>query len=187
MEAYLPKPIALKISTILADSKIHLKIVPPRKSCLGFWRYSGGKHSISINNNLSPEQFFMTLTHEIAHARTWDVYKGHVKPHGKEWKLAYREVAEPLLLGHFKLDFEDTFRKHLKNPTASSMTKVNVASVATPDATYLADLSIGTSFRFVGDNRVFVLMGKRRVNYDILEVRSEKMYVGKAAGKVSVC
>jgi hypothetical protein len=30
-------------------------------------------------------------------------------------------------------------------------------------------------------------MGKRRVNYDILEVRSDKMYVGKAAGKVSVC
>lgn len=164
--------------------KITLEISKPRANCLGLWKFRGGRHFIYVSGDLSPEQFFVTLTHEIAHAKTWDGHKGYVKPHGSEWKLAYRQVAEPLLLGHFNPQFEEQFRKHLKNPTASSMTKIDMAAAADPCSTYLANLPIGTVFNFVNNKRIFKVIAKRRTNYDIIELSTSRPFVGKAAAKV---
>ena len=73
------------IEGILEKEKISIKIVNQRQTKHGdFRRLSSGQYQITINNNLNPHQFLLTLIHEIAHHVTFQKY-GRVKPHGKEW------------------------------------------------------------------------------------------------------
>ena len=143
----LPEPVANSLRELIANLRINLVVCPPRKTKLGDWMFRGGVHTIHINNNLCPEQFFITLVHEIAHATTWNKYHGTVKPHGAEWKQEFRNHMLPLLVGHFSPEIETYLREHMKNPAASSCTKIEMVRVLNPEQTLLEDVPMGVSFK----------------------------------------
>lgn len=143
----LPVPIATSLLRMLTNLSVHLSVCAPRKTKLGDWRFTGGRHYITINNDLSPEQFFMTLVHEIAHVTTWNKFKNTVKPHGVEWKYEFRSHMLPLLVGHFPVEIEEILRDHMKNPTACSGTSVQLSRVMNLNGTIVDDVPIGITFK----------------------------------------
>ncbi len=84
----------------------YLKIVSPRKTRLGDYRYNFEQkyHQITINNDLKGDSFLFTLLHEIAHQLAFLKYSRNIEPHGKEWKNEYKNL---LLLALEKDAFEN--------------------------------------------------------------------------------
>ena len=65
------------------------------KSFVGQCRLRGMDCNIRVSSEYTGIKYFLTLTHEIAHAITWSKYgfDKNIKPHGTEWKDEYRSPA----------------------------------------------------------------------------------------------
>lgn len=78
------------------------KLAKPRKSKYGDFRVRYNKYKIrsfeiSVNKNLKPGFFLLTLIHEMAHLVTYKIFERKVKPHGKEWQKIYKELMMPFI------------------------------------------------------------------------------------------
>ena len=67
LDSFLPKESIDSIKKWLTDYNCQLSIKESRATKLGDYRFYKGQHHISINNDLNPYSFLITLTHEIAH------------------------------------------------------------------------------------------------------------------------
>jgi len=172
----LPEPIANSLLSTLADLSVHLTVCKPRKTKLGDWRFVGERHYITVNNDLCPEQFFMTLVHEIAHASTWNKYKNTVKPHGIEWKQEFRSHMLPLLVGHFSPDVEEALRAHMQNPSACSGRSIAVTRAINPDVTLLDDVPMGVNFK-LKNGMVLKKVEKKRTRWVCTEPFTGKSWL----------
>lgn len=105
---------------------IHLSITYERKSVLGDYRPPNGDHPyhrISINSNLNPYSFLITLLHELAHLFTYNHFGMKASPHGLEWKEQFRRILTPFTGKHlFPPDVEKALHTYLSNPAASTCT-----------------------------------------------------------------
>lgn len=169
----LPVPVQSAITRYLTGIKF--KTVQPRKTALGMWRFRNGFHEITINNDLTGVQFMLTLVHEIAHARTWDLFKGSVTPHGKEWKDQYRHLMLPLLQGFFEPHIDTQLKEYMKNPYASSTRSLEIRKIVEPNRKMLEDVPPGVTFK-ISDGREFVKIRKRRVKWECVTPEG-KMYI----------
>lgn len=112
------------VCELIQDNPFHLNITAPRLTKLGDFRVSHkGLHRISVNGDLNPYSFLITLIHEIAHLRTWDEHGRKVMPHGGEWKKEFKRLLYPLLdIQVFPEDVDGVLRQYIAKPTASSCT-----------------------------------------------------------------
>lgn len=83
---YIPERAVDPTFQLIATYNIHLKIVNERKTRHGDYRELNGAPQITVNANLNPYRFLITLIHEIAHFLAFKKYGRYIKPHGKEWK-----------------------------------------------------------------------------------------------------
>ena len=84
---YIPKSAKNYLSDILSEERISLIVKKERKTKHGDFRVlKTGDCQITINSNLNPFRFLITLIHEIAHYKAYKIYKRKIRPHGKEWK-----------------------------------------------------------------------------------------------------
>ena len=169
----LPAPVQSAITRYLMGIKF--KTVKPRKTVLGMWRFREGIHEITINNDLTCVQFMLTLVHEIAHVRTWDLFKGSVSPHGPEWKDQYHHLMLPLLQGYFDPNIENILKEYMKNPYASSTRSLEICRIVEPNSKMLEDVPPGVTFK-ITDGREFVKMRKRRVKWEC-QTPQGKIYI----------
>lgn len=109
---------------------IHLTLTRERKSVLGDYRNpvkDAPFHRISINANLNPYNFLITLLHELAHLFTWVKFHGKVAPHGGEWKEEFRKILVPFMgKSIFPADVEKALLSYLHNPAASTCTDIHL-------------------------------------------------------------
>jgi SprT protein len=160
-----------------------LVITNPRSTKFGDYRApqrGSNYHRISVNGDLNPFQFLVTLLHEIAHLITWERHKNRVLPHGKEWKMAFSELATPYLLPEiFPNDILLAFSTYLKSPTASScsddglhqvMLKYNAKTIRTVQMVAYGEL-------FGMPPRIFRKGQLMRKRYKCLEVVSNRWYM----------
>src|SRR5690625_1659548 len=95
---YIPKNAVTPMFEVIKETKVYLKIVNQRDSRHGdYKRLSNGQHQITINANLNPYKFLITLVHELAHLVAFSHYGRRIKPHGKEWKNTFKQMMLPLL------------------------------------------------------------------------------------------
>lgn len=119
---------------LMADDQLQLKITPHRISKSGDFRapYGGQPARITVNGTLNPFAFLITLIHEFAHYHAWLNHR-HAKqsftlrrthrplPHGKEWKIQFNLLMQPLLNEEvFPADVLQILQKYLENPKAST-------------------------------------------------------------------
>ncbi len=192
LSRYIPEPSVGLICEWIIQRGIHLTITKERSTKLGDFRPSEKTrgHKISVNHNLNPYAFLLTLVHEIAHLETWNTYKNKVKPHGREWKTAFIGLMQPFL--HeliFPAEVLHEIRKYLNNPAASSCSDHNLSIALrrfdTEPALFLEELPEGAVFK-IGSGRVFKKGEKRRKHFHCLEMNSARAYLISPAAEVTL-
>lgn len=123
LKKYIPGPSAQRVLDYLNQYRVHLTITRERKSILGDYRHATGyaNHRISINGNLNPYSFLITLIHELAHLLTYEQFGNRVASHGKEWKRTYAVLLSDFLTAEiFPDDILQALRNSLHDLPASS-------------------------------------------------------------------
>ena len=120
---FLPSGTFQMVEPFLLHYKVHLTIKRSRTTVLGDYRNAipGKTHRISVNGNLNPYAFLITLLHELAHLITFEKYGHRVQSHGKEWKIQFAELLKHFLqCDVFPSDIKRQLYASLKSPAASS-------------------------------------------------------------------
>ncbi len=73
------------------------RITKPRQSRLGSFKgvRNGGRPTIQINSDLGQYTFLLVFLHELAHLVVNKQFGRKARPHGPEWKNAYRMLVQP--------------------------------------------------------------------------------------------
>ena len=181
LSTYIPKEAAIQINTWLSTYNCQLKIKKPRQTKLGDYRcpHNGKGHIISINNNLNPYAFLITLTHEISHMMVWEKHQNKVLPHGNEWKEMFQKLMLNFL-PFFPQDVLTPLAKHLKNPKASSSQDVALTTALRAynphEITTISDIPIGSIFSIPNGQR-FVKLKKLRKRYQCRSEHNNRLYL----------
>ena len=120
---FLPNGTYDLVEPFLVHYKVHLTITRSRSSVLGDYRNAimGKAHRISINGNLNPYAFLITLLHELAHLITFVRFGNRVASHGKEWKQQFSDLLKHFIQSDiFPQDIKHQLAQSIKSPAASS-------------------------------------------------------------------
>lgn len=175
LERFIPLAATPYLAGYMVRQPLSLKVSRSRRTKYGDYRapYGNNGHRISVNADLNPFAFLLTLVHELAHYSVFIKYENRVKPHGDEWKKEFRILMQPLLnLDVFPHDILQQLKIYMTNPKASTCSDPRLLTVLnkynkTP-ATYLSDIEYGKPFAFRG--RVYKRMAKRRTRYECLQL-----------------
>ncbi|MDO1499745.1 SprT-like domain-containing protein [Winogradskyella maritima] len=183
LKQQLPKASWDLVEDLLSQNAFDIKIKKERKTRHGdFRQLPNGESQITINSNLNPFRFLMTLVHEIAHFKAYDKYGKFIKPHGKEWKQTFQHLMLPFIRPEiFPDDILPLLAKHFKNPKASSDSDKALALALKQfdepnDKTFIFEVPEGASFRLY-NGRIFKRGIKRRVRIECLEIATGKIYL----------
>lgn len=170
-----------------------LKIVKKRTTKYGDFRTTLQQSTpqITVNSDLNPYAFLITLTHEFAHLLVWNKYQYKVKAHGSEWKNEFATLTNVLLTKNiFPEHLKNILSKHISNPPASSARDIELVKELKkydpPSNTmHLSEIEEGTLFSLNG-SRIFKKGSKRRTRYLCKEVSSKKEYLIHGIAEVVV-
>ena len=185
LQPYLPPGTAEAVTAYLHQYKIHLTITKQRKSILGDYRHQTHhqNHRISVNGNLNPFSFLITLLHELAHLLTFEQHGNRVAAHGKEWKIIYADLLKQFLQHKvFPADIEKELLLSLKNPAASSCAEDDLLRVLrnydtkTNHHRLVEEIPVHALFR-LSDGKVFQKGEKLRKRFKCKEVKTGKLYL----------
>lgn len=184
LENFLPPDTFGMVMPYFTHHTIHLTLTHERKSVLGDYRNPTRDfpyHQISINLNLNPYSFLITLLHELAHLLTYVHFQNSVSPHGKEWKTQFRHILIPYIGKKiFPNDVEKALVAYMHNPAASTCSDARLFKALynyderKPNHKLVDDVEIGQWFEAEG--RVFEKVEQLRTRCRCLCLRSRKMY-----------
>ena len=192
LEKYLPGTSVDKVHLLLQQYKIHLKISRKRSSKLGDYRspHNGKGHHITVNHDLNPFAFLITLVHEIAHLIIWENYRNKVRAHGKEWKDTYRELMVPFMeMDLFPEDIHAALQFYLKKSYASSGSDLNLSRTLqkydpNPGIT-LEELNEGSTFQ-LSNGKTFKKGSLIRKRYRCVCLDNKRTYLVNPLVKVEL-
>lgn len=180
---YIPEGAILHVETLLDLDQVSIIVKRERKTRHGdYRRLPNGRHQITINANLNPYRFLITLIHEIAHLEAFHTFGRQIKPHGKEWKRTFQRLMLPFLNPQvFPENLLPLLAKHFKNPKASSDTDSSLALALRQfdepnNKIYVFQVPLGHTFRLY-NGRIFKKGEKRVKRFECVEVGSGKLYL----------
>lgn len=185
LQGYLPPGTYEAVLAYLHQYKVHLTISRERKTLLGDYRhrYGAEAHRISVNGNLNPFSFLITLLHELAHLLTFERFGPRVQSHGKEWKTLFGSLLAHFIERNvFPLDIRNVLLQSLHNPAASSCADEALLRVLKgydakkSGAVFVEALAEGALFR-TSDGRVFQKGEKLRKRFKCTEVKTKKVWL----------
>ncbi len=189
-QPYIPEKSITLVQDLIDEYGINLKIVNQRQTKHGdFRKLPNGKFQITINNNLNPHQFLLTLVHEIAHHVTFTKY-GRVRPHGKEWKQTFQHLMLPFLQSEiYPNEMLIPLANYLKNPKASTDSDVKLSlalknNQAETGKKFIFELSFGTVFLF--KNKLYKRGDKRKTRYECLQLKTNRLYLFNQNAEVTI-
>lgn len=185
LQDYLPPGTYEPVLAYLREYRVHLTIAKERRSILGDYRHSTHytNHRISVNGNLNPWSFLITLLHELAHLLTFERYGNKVLSHGKEWKTLYGGILSRFI-GHkiFPEDIEAALQQSLRNPAASSCAEDGLIRVlrkydtAKSHQRLVEEITTDGLFR-TSDGRIFRKGEKLRKRFRCVEIKTGRVYL----------
>jgi hypothetical protein len=178
---FIPLAAHSKIQEYVENNNFSVKITRQRATKHGdFRKLTNGEFLITINENLNPHQFLLTLVHEIAHYITYKRF-GIVKPHGIEWKNTFKELMLPFVNPEtYPNTILPYLAKYLLNAKASTDSDVNLSLALKQerlhsDKNYIFELEIGRKFQL--KKRTFAILEKKRTRYICIDLTSQKKYL----------
>jgi len=182
LSQYLPPSALTMVVELLFDQPISLKITKNRSTKYGDYRppLRSHGHRISVNGDLNPYAFLVTLIHEYAHYVVHTKYSRNVSPHGKEWKFAFQQEMKPFLNRDiFPEQLLLVLEQHMLNPKASSASDQRLRKALmefdTKKKTLLEDLPEKAVF-MIAKKGVYRKGEKKRTRYLCQEVQSKKWF-----------
>jgi hypothetical protein len=182
---YLPEGTFDLIAPILMEHRVHLTVTQQRKTILGDYRNAaiGKNHRISVNGNLNPYAFLITLLHELVHLFTYEKYGHRVNAHGMEWKKEYSAILA-LFTQAIKLpdDLSNALNFSIQNPAASSCREDALQRVLKKydqqdsNVQFVESLQQGDFFQ-MQDGRVFQRGKKLRKRYQCIAIQTGLLYL----------
>ncbi|MBR9757287.1 MAG: sprT domain-containing protein [Algicola sp.] len=192
LAGHLPEHALQGVSQLLRQDNLTVKIKQERKTKHGdYRRLQNGMHQITINGNLNPYRFLITLIHEIAHFEAFAHYGLTIKPHGIEWKRTFQRLMLPFLNPTvFPNTLLPLLAKHFKNPKASSDTDTQLALAlkqfdAPNNKTYIFEVPLGADFKLY-NGRIFKKGNKRVKRFECVEVKTGKLYLFNPNAEVEI-
>lgn len=194
LKDYLPENCFDDVYAYLVQYRVQLTVSRQRQSILGDYRHAheGKPHRISVNGNLNPYGFLITLLHELAHLFTYERYGHRVMAHGNEWKQSFSKVlAQFLEKKIFPADVENALMKTLRNPAASSCGDENLLRVLRnydnlkSGQLLVEQLQEGDYFMIKG-GRIFRRGEKIRKRIKCIEVETGKWFLFSAVYEVKM-
>lgn len=180
---YIPRASVQPVFELVKTYNVHLKIVNERVTRHGDYRkMPNGQHQITVNSNLNPYRFLLTLVHEIAHLEAFTHYGRRIKPHGKEWKQTFRELMLPFLRPEvFPMQLLPHLAIHFKNPRASSDTDSKLSLALKEydppnDKNYIFEIPSGGTFRLY-NGKTFIRGKKRVKRFECREITTGRIYL----------
>ena len=185
LQDYLPPGTYDAVLNYLRQYKVHLTVARERKSILGDYRHSThhANHRISVNGNLNPYSFLITLLHELAHLLTFEQYGNKILAHGREWKMVFAKMLDQFIQHKiFPADLEAELIKSLQNPAATTCAEDGLLRILRKyDAKethhrLVEELGLNTLFN-TSDGRLFKKGEKLRKRYKCVEVKTGKVFL----------
>lgn len=182
---YLPAGAYPMVEPFLVHYKVHLTITRSRSSVLGDYRnaYADKAHRITVNGNLNPYAFLITLLHELAHLITFIRFGHRVAAHGKEWQGQFAELLKQFLQsGFFPDDIRIQLMKTVNSPAASSCADAGLMRVlrgydpVKEDHCLVEELRVGEHF-IIPSGREFRLEGRLRKRFKAMELATQRVYL----------
>ena len=178
---YIPEKAIPFIQFLIDTHNFTLKIVNRRQTKHGdFRKLPNGRFQITVNNNLNPYQFLLTLVHEIAHHVTHQKF-GVVQAHGKEWKTVFQHLMLPFLRPDiYPKEMLPFLANYLKNPKASTDADVNLSlilrgSIAEKGKKFMFEIPLDSFFEF--KKTIYKRGNKRRTRFECLNMSNHKIYL----------
>ena len=183
LEQNIPTNAVQSVYELIKKHNVKLKIVNERVTRHGDYRkLPNGQHQITINANLNPYRFLITLIHEVAHLIVFNETRGNVKPHGKEWKHIFQQLMLPFLRpAIFPNTLLPLLAIHFKNPKATSDTDVKLSLALKQfdpanDKNYIFEIPLGGHFKLY-NGKVFRRGDKRVKRYECSEIGTGRVYL----------
>ena len=180
---FIPEASHDQVSSLLSHDNLVVKVKKERKTRHGdYRRLPSGKHQITINSNLNPYRFLITLIHEIAHFETYMTYGKKIKPHGPEWKSVFQHLMLSFLRPEvFPSDVLPILASHFRKPKASSDSDSALAlklkQYDHPNGKiFIFEVPFGSTFK-LHNGKLFRKGPKRRTRFEGTELTSGRLYV----------
>jgi predicted SprT family Zn-dependent metalloprotease len=92
-----PEQARLLTQALFNEHHFLFRITTPRRTRLGSFKgvRFGARPTIQINSDLGQYTFLLVFLHELAHLLVMKQFGRKAKPHGAEWKNAYRKLTQP--------------------------------------------------------------------------------------------
>ena len=183
LKPYLPENSPDLVAGWLNGHEVMLRVTRGRRSKLGDYRPPAHDryHRISVNRDLHPYEFLITLAHEFAHLRVWEKHGRRAKPHGKFWKAEFASLLSSLLNREiFPEHIEKLLVHHMQHPKANSKGHTALARALheyepVQHGLFLEDLPQNALFQ-LPDGRRFVKLEKLRTWYRCQNLDTKKTY-----------
>jgi hypothetical protein len=182
---FIPKGSFDLVEPFLLHYKVHLTITRSRSTVLGDYKnaHSGKTHRISVNGNLNPYAFLVTLLHELAHLITFVRFGSRVSAHGAEWKAEFGALLKHFLSSSFfPEDIRSQLLQSLKNPAASSCADDALMRVLrkydlNKEGFFMVEELVPGDLFLIKNGRVFRREEKLRKRIRAVEVQTGKVYL----------
>ncbi len=167
------------------------RITTPRKTRLGSFKgvRLGARPVIQVNSDLGQYSFLLVFLHELAHLVIMKKYGRKAKPHGEEWKNAYRNLVQPFLndqvfpgaltveLTRYFLKTPATFHRDTRLINTLSSLEGGKAMVT------VNDVPLNGTFTLMS-GRQFVKLEKLRTRYKCFCPKTRKYYLVPRSAQV---
>ena len=170
------------VKGLLNNQNILIKLKSNRKTKHGdFSVKKDFSVEITINSDMNPFRFLITLLHEISHFFVYQDFGFKTKPHGFQWKSKFKELLIPVINNKvFPDDILSPLAKYAINPKASTDTDLDLSIALNKYnvsiSTYVLDLEQGDKFK-ASNKKNYLVIRKRRKRYECMEIDSKKIYL----------
>ena len=123
LKEYLPEGSLDAVLHYIVTHKVHLTITRERTTILGNYRnkHANSNHQITVNGNLNPYNFLITLLHELGHLLAFEKYGPKIPAHSAQWKQEFGAILATFISQKiFPTDIENELLRTLKNPAATA-------------------------------------------------------------------
>ncbi|MDO9255982.1 MAG: hypothetical protein Q7U54_10755 [Bacteroidales bacterium] len=186
-----PEQARLQTQALFNEHHFLFRITTPRRTRLGSFKgvRFGARPVIQINSDLGQFTFLLVFLHELAHLVVTKKFGRKAKPHGAEWKNAYRSLVQPFFNEQiFPQVLTTELRRYfIKTPaTFHRDTKlINILSSLEggPQMVTVNDIPLNGTFTLIS-GRQFVKLEKLRTRYKCFCPKTKKYYLVPKSAQV---